>query len=320
AWLVATSALPVGSTASSLDGVACATASACWAVGTYDPDGQDTSRLMLRWNGTAWSLVTPPLPPGATGSMLSDVTCLSATSCWAVGQATVSGTVRRLMLRWDGTTWTIVSTALPNGTAESRLAAVTCTSASACWAVGAFSTTARQNPWDPPVTEQRLLLRWDGTAWSSVSTPIPTGTSTCEFNDVSCAAATDCWAVGDSTTTGAAQRLAYRWNGTAWSLVSVPNPSGATGSRLDGVTCTGASNCWAVGAATISGIKRRMVVRWNGTAWTGVTTPLPVGTSSSALAAMTCRTATFCWAVGYAAPLPAPFDAETPGRLVLLFT
>jgi len=320
AWLVAPSPLPPGATASSLDGVACATASDCWAVGSYDPDGLDTARLMLRWNGTAWSLVTTPLPAGATGSSLTDVTCSSATNCWAVGQVTVADTVRRLVLRWNGTAWAVTTTSLPTGTVESRLAGVTCASSSSCWAVGAFSVTARQNWWDPPVAEQRMVLRWNGTAWTSVAAPAPSGTTTSELNDVACSGVSACWAVGDATTTGPAQRLAMRWNGTAWSLVSVPNPSGATASRLAGVTCTSASNCWAVGAATISGIERRMVVRWNGTAWTGVTTPLPVGTSSSALAAMTCRTATFCWAVGYAAPLPAPFDAEQPNRLVLLFT
>ena len=39
--------------------------------------------------------------------------------------------------------------------------------------------------------------------------------------------------------------LTEHWNGTAWSIVTSPNAS--QGNVLSGVTCTSASDCWAVG-------------------------------------------------------------------------
>jgi hypothetical protein len=41
--------------------------------------------------------------------------------------------------------------------------------------------------------------------------------------------------------------LAERWNGTAWSLQSMLNPSGARTTRMDGVSCSSATACMAIG-------------------------------------------------------------------------
>jgi hypothetical protein len=41
--------------------------------------------------------------------------------------------------------------------------------------------------------------------------------------------------------------LAERWNGTSWKTQTTPNPAGAGYSQLNGVSCTSASACTAVG-------------------------------------------------------------------------
>jgi hypothetical protein len=51
---------------------------------------------------------------------------------------------------------------------------------------------------------------------------------------------------GDPTLT-----LVEHWNGTAWTQVPSPNPSGDN--ELDGVAATSASNAWAVGFYSPSG-------------------------------------------------------------------
>jgi hypothetical protein len=41
--------------------------------------------------------------------------------------------------------------------------------------------------------------------------------------------------------------LAEAWNGTSWSVQPVPNPQGSTATFLNGVACSSAGVCTAVG-------------------------------------------------------------------------
>jgi hypothetical protein len=76
-----------------------------------------------------------------------------------------------------------------------------------------------------------------------------------------------------------------------------------TSSSLNGVFCTSASNCWAVGSfvSATSGAALNQALRWNGTNWSRVTVPSPGGNALgdfSELLAVRCRVASDCWAVG----------------------
>jgi len=72
--------------------VTCTSASDCWAVGDYNTGSVGGWRALIEhWNGTAWSIVTSPNTSG-TQYYLRDVTCASASDCWAVGHSlTVPG-------------------------------------------------------------------------------------------------------------------------------------------------------------------------------------------------------------------------------------
>jgi hypothetical protein len=61
--------------------------------------------------------------------------------------------------------------------------------------------------------------------------------------------ASECWAVGKyyDPTTKADQTLIELWDGNSWAVVSSANTSATLGNVLDAVTCTSASQCWAVG-------------------------------------------------------------------------
>lgn len=59
------------------------------------------------------------------------------------------------------------------------------------------------------------------------------------------------------------------------SPAAVPDPG--SGSQLRAVTCTSASNCWAVGDYGNGPLDASEALHWDGTAWTLVSTPQPGG-------------------------------------------
>lgn len=246
----------------------------------------------------------PAAPQPGAGGSLSSVTCTSPANCWAVGYQTnaKTGAFLNEVLHWNGSTWSLVSTPNPSGTASGRvnwLRAVTCTSSESCWAVGYYSTNSGN-------TYRNEALRWDGSTWSLAPVPNPAGTKEGEYNSLSsvtCATSSDCWAVGFYTQdAGNTFRSAtLRWNGSTWSLVPAPNPAGTGGADLNylsSVACTASTSCWAVGYGSNdrSRAYRSEALRWNGSKWSAVSALTPLGTHLNAIA---CASSSDCWAAGY---------------------
>src|SRR5262249_32985943 len=127
----------------------------CIAVGhRADPAGAQVT-LAEAGNGTSWSVLKTPNPPGAQISGLSDVSCTSATFCIAVGAFSTWAGGGRWAEGWDAGPWSIQQPpALPHG---GPLTGLACPSASSCVAVGFYSTASGQQP---------LAEVWNGTAWS----------------------------------------------------------------------------------------------------------------------------------------------------------
>jgi hypothetical protein len=149
-----------------------------------------------------------------------------------------SGTNVTLAEYWNGTKWAIKKTPNPSGAAESALSAVSCTSATACTAVGSYNSA------DVALT---LAEAWNGTKWAIKKTPNPSGDAA-YLDGVSCSSANSCIAVGYYINgADAIVTLAEAWNGTKWAIQSTPNPNLAAGSYLNGVSCTSATACTAVG-------------------------------------------------------------------------
>ena len=127
--------------------------------------------LAERWNGTSWTVQSTPNPTGAESSHLNgDLVHLR------------HGVHRRRELhQLVGTTGTSVDAGRalerhrlddpahpqPAGRATAILAGVSCTSATACTAVGNYRNSAGKL-----VT---LAERWNGTSWTIQPTPNPTG-------------------------------------------------------------------------------------------------------------------------------------------------
>jgi hypothetical protein len=175
---------------------------------------------------------------------------------------------------------------------HAELAAVSCSSASACTAVGSYDTSTASVP---------LAERWNGTSWSIQATLDPTGADGARFYGVSCPTANVCVGVGSyalQTAPSVLIPLAERWNGTSWKITAIPPRTGTGGSELMGVSCVSPSFCKAVGYYGDASINRQrsLAATWTGGKWT--TELPPIVTSGSILYGVSCISTSWCMAVG----------------------
>ena len=100
------------------------------------------------------------------------------------------------------------------------------------------------------VLQDEMAVLTAPTGATIVSTPEPTGALATQLTAVSCTSANACTAVGWYTNSGGVTvTLAERWNGSAWSIQTTPNPPGATTALFEGVSCPTTTACTAVGAS-----------------------------------------------------------------------
>ena len=229
------SASPAGDTTyyppTELNDVSCSSPKDCIAVGQFDAGGESRA-LAERWTRGRWMTQSVPNP---TLADLIAVSCPSPTSCEAVGDVQNNqNRIEPLEERWNGKTWTIQPTPGLAGSVGVYLNDVSCSSPTACTAVG---VTVYDNPFRAPP----LVERWNGRSWTIQPTPGPASSVYPSLNGVSCPSLTACTAVGSN---GKAT-LAERWNGSTWTIQPTPNPAGAT---LKDVSCTSPNACIAVGS------------------------------------------------------------------------
>lgn len=290
AWAIQPSGYTSLTESNLLYDVSCATANDCWAVGYYlGATGWQT--LTLRWNGAGWPIVDSPNVAGGN-NFLTDVACVSASDCWAVGFNDI-GVYQTLILHWDGSAWSIVASPNTDVASENRLSGVSCVAADDCWAVGFHKVDG--------FLQRTLALHWDGSAWTIVATPNTDAQQNNYFEDVACSSSSACFAVGAYSpgALGTGQPLIQRWSGSAWSLVSAPQPSANSNNYLRGVTCVSADDCWAVGDFFSEGYARSLVEHWDGSAWAVVATPNTRTTQGNRLVSVSCADAAYCFGVGY---------------------
>jgi hypothetical protein len=329
-WTRHTTPNPAGSTQIYLNAVSCTAATECTAVGDwYNVATAATSPLAERWNGTAWKIQTTHQPTGSTYAILQGVSCKSATECIAVGFSSTAAGGFPLAEMWNGISWKIQTTPHAKNVTNSQLTSVSCTSTTACTAVGYSAGLV-------------LAETWNGTAWSLQTIPTPTtGTLagvSCVSNvcaavgysssldesfsevrvggvwkikpipipaigasdlfGVSCTSSTSCTAVGSFLNIGfVTTTLVEVWNGTVWSVQPSANDAAQLVNKLTGVSCRSANACTAVGY-TQTGYTT-LAEAWNGTTWKLQTTAaLPAGSRYPSLSGVSCTTASTCTAVG----------------------
>ena len=247
-----------------LTGVSCTAAKSCLAVG---------GPLAMAWNGTAWTQQTIATP-GEVSTSLADVACMTTSDCMAVGSYTESsGAQLTLAEHWNGTAWSVLRT-FTQADPLSGLSGVSCNTATACTAVGAFVTRSD--------TLATLAERWNGRSWRVQPVPDPAGAKVSALTAVSCPAAAWCMTVGYTYSGGAQQAIAERWNGSRWALLPVVGSG-----WLAAVSCTSTTNCEAVGSVVAPNSRLALAARWNGSSWAVQTVPSP-GATITQLSGVSC--------------------------------
>ncbi len=279
----APSAVSATSTGGSLKSVACTSAGDCVAVGVAHVGTTNQTPLAERWNGSAWSVM-----PGASSSgpqpYYVGVACAS-TMCVAVGLDQVGSVSHPRAERWNGTAWSTITPKTPAGATSAELDGVACPSANSCVAAGSATTGGASLP---------IVEHWNGSSWSLTQPPLPSGAASASLAAITCGGATNCFAVGTAAFGATNGTLVERWNGSAWAVVSSPDPAGATISNLFAVACLSPTNCFAGGRAD-SG-NRFLVEHWNGTKWSLGSMPT-IGSPWPGVQGLACAAPSNCMAI-----------------------
>ena len=256
---------------------------------------------------TGWAIVNGGAQDPQATQLLLNTTCANAWDCWAVGAIipnVQNAKPLALAERWNGSSWSDVSGVQPPGQQASVLYDVSCVTSTDCWGVGGQQALVQGN--DPNI----LMEHWNGVGWSVAATP-PIGGL---LFSVSCPAANDCWAVGgslDPVSGDVVGSLAFHWDGSSWTMATIP-ASGQSDDQLSSVSCTNATDCWAVGTASANPFDSDVLpnllyksqgavpwmLHWDGSTWSGSTHADPQSPTGAALTGLTCVASTDCWAVG----------------------
>ena len=202
-WSQTASPNVVNDNYTTLWGVACPGAHACFAVGHAFVHGSPSSIVTVveRWDGNVWSLVPSPNPRGATSSNFSGVACPTASNCLAVGDYLASGVTRPFAEHWDGTKWSVTLGLVPGGASSAQLTNVSCAAPQSCYAAGSQVVNKVTKP---------LLGHWNGTSWSQVAVPSPAGSTFSQLSGVACVGTSGCTAVGVSGAENSQSTLVVR--------------------------------------------------------------------------------------------------------------
>jgi len=286
-WRIQPTPAPKG-TSDTLFGVSCPSARACVTVGSaFHSAGRRNTALTEAWNGKRWRV--QPTPTVSGPSSLYAVSCRSASSCVAVGH-TLGAPQHAIIERWDGKTWRIQ--AIPALAKDTTLVGVSRPQVRMCTAVGWNTATGNARP---------LALSWNGDKWQVQAVPLPRQASAGLFDAVSCTSARACTATGTDFSHPGGPTLAERWNGKTWRVERTPNPANISLSSsevaLNGVSCTSAKACTAIGEYTPDHAAAYFIESWDGKRWRLQSAPHASGFTHGALLGISCASAR-CAAVG----------------------
>jgi hypothetical protein len=245
-----------------INALSCPAVNDCLAAGYYaKTGGYMTYPLADWWNGRKWTPVQLPHPAKSIFVYLYGVSCATARSCVAVGEADLStGTGGAFADTWNGRTWSDSMLPAPRGSFTDALSGVSCASATSCVAVGRYS---------PRSGTTQLAEFWNGRTWRAASVP---GPPTGLLGLISCMPKTaSCLAVGDD----ASSTYSSVWNGSSWKNFTIPAPRTDPSISVYGLSCPSAAGCVAVGIAAPSNASSTFSAYswvWNGKSWRAVAT------------------------------------------------
>ena len=282
-WVTETfpNAAVLGKVNASLGAVACASATRCVALGSEGPFTDEVSGggfqepspnklVAAEWNGTNWHLVTGVHSDPGRFYTVNDASCVSATSCIAVGtdiSARVYGRGKwqPLIEVWDGNTWSKES---PRAWGRFRLHGTSFTNASKgfygvscrpdgrCMLVGNVSGS-RPCPLSNPdcvsatgdyygqAPTYPMFQTVDRGRWFEPEIDTRYDNHLMNLLSVSCPSDRTCVAVGYDSGLATIQHLLVEiWNGQRWSMAPGASDSGVL---VQNVACPTQALCLAPG-------------------------------------------------------------------------
>ena len=188
-----------------------------------------------------------------------------------------------------GPVWS-ASTPNVSGAPITSLVAVTCVTATDCWAVGdRFKSSSSAS--GPALIEHYV----DG-GWKAVASAPAQEATLDELSGVSCLSATDCWAVGMRSGAHRGTLLEHYGVQAGWKVADMPAPQG----ELYALSCEYANGqCWAVGSS--SDFRRVITFRFIDGAWRYVRAA-PLSASFVQVNGVACASEDDCLLVGFATP------------------
>ncbi len=304
-WSAQNLSLPAGAF---LQGDSCTSPAACVAVGDETGSSGKPNRIFTdTFNGTAWTPAPIATPGSASLPDLTGISCVTGTSCTAVGSDTdAAGVSVPLVLTNTGSGWTPATTpSLSVPDPSSSLAAVSCAAPGSCMAVGTDAAGV-------------LTLRSLAGHFSPQAAPNPGNGSDASNTmpapeSVACPVRRTCLMVGSYTNAaGNDDGFAERWNGTSWALQHTPAEGSDTAVTLDAISCPSVRHCIASGSRAdgvgepMSSTTSAMTEQWSGLDWS-YQTHQPASPAQGAgespdneLTGLSCWSSHRCTAVGYA--------------------
>lgn len=272
-----------------------------------------------------WCISTgAPLAAQAGLPSLRHVVTLSPENIWVVGNTTKFNSHDNselgvpLVEHWNGTHWSIVTTAdttplfsdllgkFPGSANQiASLNSFVAITPNDMWAIGEVRVTQSLN--GSSGFGHTLIEHWNGHQWQIIASPDVSPQGINSLANMVAISATNIWAVGtvavsslQADDAASFSPLVEHWDGSSWSLMQLP--ASLHGTFLSSVTATSADDVWAVGAAranlTVGSTSDNapLAAHWDGHSWSAVT--LPPSLSLGSFFAVTAISAQDVWAAG----------------------
>ncbi len=266
-----------GANATRLAALACAGTNQCIAVGYGGSAGSYSGASLSSGTSSTPAFVNDAVPSGITS--LSGITCPSSTRCFAwgttsSGAAVVTGTVTYSSVSWGSSVDALA-------TVPARVTSITCWSATHCYALGTKKTATT------PVVLS--LSSTTSRTWTLDTVPTTATYAPQTIAQLSCPAATTCYAVGTRKTSHGEVLSLATATSRKWTKDTVPT----TVTDLSQISCPAKSMCYAVGARTTVSVYGAIVSLTTATMW-----KLDTPRTAESISGITCPTTSACLAIG----------------------
>jgi hypothetical protein len=208
-----------------------------------------SAATVAQWKNGTWTTRYTQASTGRHLTVFEAIAVDAAGQVWAVGwdrdYNAPGRPVSSLVVHFDGTSWSRETT--PNPANRNTLMDVVALANGEVFAVGVAQDTSGGG-----ITPRSLMLRRQGTSWSSLTVPQGEAGSQDQLLSVAAVSSTSVWSVGyyNSPSSGLYEPLLVHWtgNGGAGTLaVSHPSPALTVSGLASGVSATSAGNLWAAG-------------------------------------------------------------------------